>query len=359
MRDERFVRLNWIMVVAIVIVSLAVILTAWGLVRWAQTRQFDIRDKVFLITGGSRGLGLVIAREVCDQCGKVALLARDMEELTRAEEDLIERRGEVLAIACDLQERAHIEAAVRRTIEYFGRIDVLINNAGIIQVGPLDHMKRGDFEQSLGLHFWAPYELTMQVVSHMRKQGGGRIVNISSIGGKVAVPHLAPYNVGKFALTGFSDALRAELAAEDIHVTTVGPGLMRTGSHMNAQFKGDHDAEFAWFSTASGMPLISMQAERAARKILAACRRGQSSLTLTFAARLAIAGNAVAPNLTAFFMKLVSRFLPQRVAESGDELRTGWESRGRGPDSPAPAAAEFADGAVEENNEAISRETVG
>jgi short-subunit dehydrogenase len=344
------------MIITILIASVAVIVVAWALVRWARTRRFDIRDKVFLITGGSRGLGLVIAREVCDQCGKVALLARDMEELTRAEEDLMERRGEVLAIACDLQQRAHIEAAVRRTIEYFGRIDVLINNAGIIQVGPLGHMKREDFEQSLGLHFWAPYELTMQVVPEMRKQGGGRIVNISSIGGKIAVPHLAPYSAGKFALTGFSDAARAELAADNIHVTTVAPGLMRTGSHMNAQFKGDHDAEFAWFSAANGMPLISIQANRAARKILAACRRGQSSLTLTFAAWVAIAGNAIAPNLTAFIMKLVARFLPERVAESGDELRTGWESRGHEHHPPQWSSA-AADGAVDQNNETVSHET--
>ena len=344
------------MVIATLIVSLAIIAIVWGLVRWTQTKRFEIRDKVFLITGGSRGLGLVIAREVCDQCGKVALLARDMEELTRAEDDLIERRGEVLAIACDLRERAHIEAAVRRTIEYFGRIDVLINNAGVIQVGPLGHMNRTDFQQSLALHFWAPYELTMQVVPHMRKQGGGRIVNISSIGGKVAVPHLAAYSAGKFALTGFSDAVRTELAGDNIHVTTVAPGLMRTGSHMNAQFKGDHDAEFAWFSTANGMPLISINAERAARKIVAACRRGQSSLILTFAARVMIAGNALAPNLSAVIMKMVAKVLPQRVAASGDELRTGWESRS----GVSPArTARLADGAVEENNEAVSHETVG
>src|SRR4029077_12659157 len=110
--------------------------------------------------------------------------------------------------------------------------------------------------------------------------------------------HLSPYCVGKFALTGFSDSVRAELARDKIYVTTVCPGLMRTGSHVNAQFKGDHDAEFAWFAAASGLPFISMSAERAARKIVAAFRRGQSSLTLTLAANFAIAGNAAAPNLT-------------------------------------------------------------
>src|SRR5262249_57414395 len=165
-------------------------------------------------------------------------------------------------------------------------------NAGIIEVGPFDHMNREDFDRAMQLHFWAPYELVSQVVPEMRVWGGGRIVNISSIGGKVAVPHLAPYSVSKFALTGFSDAIRAELAGDNIHVTTVAPGMMRTGSHVNAKFKGKHDIEFAWFSASAGAPLISMNADRAARKILAACRRGQPSLALPFPAAGAILGNA-------------------------------------------------------------------
>ncbi|HEY4282201.1 MAG TPA: SDR family oxidoreductase [Chthoniobacterales bacterium] len=338
--------INFIFIAAVGIIAI------WLLIRVVRTRRFAVRDKVFLITGGSRGLGLVLAREVCNRGGKVVVLARNMEELTRAEEDLEDRGGEVLAIACDLQERAHIEAAVRRTIERFGRIDVLINNAGVIQVGPFDHMQREDFEQSLGLHFWAPYELVMQVVPHMKTQGGGRIVNISSIGGKMAVPHMSPYSAGKFALTGFSDSIRAELARDQIQVTTVAPGLMRTGSHVHAQFKGEHEAEFAWFASSSGLPLISMNAERAARKILGACRRGQASLTLTFAARLGIAGNAIAPNLTGSIMKAVNRFLPQPTASSGDELRAGWQSRSS--HSPPRWLSGLADAEIGRNNETPS-----
>src|SRR5205085_3523482 len=216
-----------------------------------------------------------------------------------------------------------IEAAVRGTRERFGRVDAVINNVGIIQVGPFDHMQRSDFEQAMGLYFWAPYELAMQVIPHMRRQGEGRIVNISSIGGKVAVPHLAPYCAGKFALTGFSDAIRAELARDNIHVTTVAPGMMRTGSHVNAKFKGKHDEEFAWFAFSAGAPLISMNADRAARKILAASRRGQPSLTLTFAARSAVLGNALFPNLTGYVMKLANRLLPGTGKKEGDHARAG------------------------------------
>src|SRR4029078_2688692 len=157
---------------------------------------------------------------------------------------------------------------------------------------------------------WAPYELISLIVPEMRLWGGGRIVNVTSVGGKIAIPHFAPYSASKFALTGFSDAIRAELARDNIQVTTVAPGLMRTGSHVNAKFKGKHDAEFAWFSAGAGAPLISMDADRAARKIIAAFRRGQPSLTLTFGARGAIAGNALFPNLTGYAIKTVTHVSP-------------------------------------------------
>ena len=295
---------------------------AWLTARAIRTARYSLRDKVAVITGGSRGLGLVLARHICAQGGSVALIARDPDELARAKADLAPG-GAVLTIQCDLLDASQIEAAVRQIIDRFGKIDILINNAGIIEVGPLEHMTREDFERAMRLHFWAPYELVSQIVPEMRTWGGGRIVNISSIGGKVAVPHLAPYSVSKFALTGFSDAIRAELARDNIHVTTVAPGMMRTGSHVNAKFKGKHDIEFAWFAASAGAPLISMNADRAARKILAACRRGQPSLTLTFAARGAIFGNALFPNLTGYVMQLVNRFLPEPASAEGNELRAG------------------------------------
>ena len=90
----------------------------------------------------------------------------------------------------------------------------------------------------------------------MKRRGGGRIINIASIGGKIAVPHLLPYVASKFALVGLSEGLRAELARDRIYVTTVSPGLMRTGSHLNALFKGQHKKEFALFSVANASPLF-------------------------------------------------------------------------------------------------------
>jgi NAD(P)-dependent dehydrogenase (short-subunit alcohol dehydrogenase family) len=303
---------------------------AWAIARAARSR-FSFADKIVVITGGSRGLGLVIARQLVKEHARLALLARDPDELASARSDLEAHGGDILTLTCDLTDPAQISAAAEKILTHFGGVDVLINNAGVIEVGPLEHMRREDFERSLAIHFWAARDLTMRLVPEMRNRGGGRIVNISSIGGKIAAPHLAPYTAGKFALTGFSDSIRAELAASGIYVTTVAPGLMRTGSHLNARFKGDHRAEFAWFSFANGLPLISISAERAAAKIIAACRRGQPSLTLTFAARTAIAANAIAPNLTGYAIKTVNQFLPRPTQDGGDELRTGWESRGRMP----------------------------
>src|SRR5436309_7915723 len=328
----------------------ALLLCAWIITRLIRTARYPLREKVVLITGGSRGLGLVLARYICAHGGNVALIARDHEELARAKADLSPRGGEVLTIECDLLDTGQIQAAVRRVIDRFGKIDILINNAGIIEVGPLEHLTPEDFNRAMRLHFWAPYELISQIVPEMRVWGGGRIINISSIGGKVAVPHLASYCASKFALTGFSDAIRAEFARDNIHVTTVAPGTMRTGSHVNAKFKGRHANEFAWFAASAGAPLISMSADRAARKILAACRRGQPSVTLTFAARAAILGNALCPNLTGYLMKFVNRLLPEAGDEEGNRSRAGSEVRRLIPDW----LTRTADKATARNNETKS-----
>src|SRR5438309_7569285 len=330
-----------------VLVAVASLFFAWVVSRLVRTARYSLRDKAALITGGSRGLGLVLARHICARGGNVALIARDPEELGRAKADLAPHGGVVLTIECDLLDVEQIRSAVRRIIDRFDKIDILINNAGIIEVGPLEHITPDDFERAMRLHFWAPLELISQVVPEMRTWGGGRIVNISSIGGKVAVPHMASYSASKFALTGLSDAVRAELARDNIHVTTVAPGMMRTGSHVNAKFKGKHDKEFAWFAASAGAPLLSMNANRAARKILAACRRGQPSLTLTFAARGAILGNALFPNLTGYIMKLASRCLPGTGKKEGDQSRSGAQLRRLTP----KWLTHLADTATARNNE--------
>src|SRR5207248_3538573 len=120
----------------------------------------------------------------------------------------------------------------------------------------------------------------------MRRGGrGGRIANVTSIGGKVAVPHLLPYACAKFAAVAYSEGLRAELAGEGIAVTTIVPGLMRTGSFLHASFRGDTEREYALFSLLANAPLASMDAERAARRIVRATRLGEAEVVPTVPAR--------------------------------------------------------------------------
>jgi NAD(P)-dependent dehydrogenase (short-subunit alcohol dehydrogenase family) len=295
------------------------------LISRATRRTYSFAKKVVLITGGSRGLGLALARQFCAEGARIALLARDPVELASAREELVQRGGEVLTISCDLLDREQIEAAVEQVAEHFGGLDVVINNAGIIDVGPLEHMRREDFQRAMNLHFWAPFDLIMQALPHLRRRGGGRIVNIASIGGRMAVPHLAPYCASKFALVGLSDALRAELARDRIHVTTVTPGLMRTGSQGNAKFKGDHQAEYTWFSLSTALPFASIKAERAAAQIISACQRGLPSLAIPFTARATILGSALFPNIAGSALKVINAILPAPTGPDGDASRSGWE----------------------------------
>jgi short-subunit dehydrogenase len=257
------------------------------------------------------------------------LCARDADELAIAAEELRKRTSFVATYPCDLSQANEITALFQRIRREVGSVDVLINNAGIIEVGPVETMNLDDYEHAMSVHFWAPLICTELVLPDMRRRGEGRIVNISSIGGEIGVPHMAPYSASKFALNGLSQALRAELAKDGIYVTTVCPGLMRTGSPRNAMFKGQHRAEYAWFSIAGGMPLISMNADRAAKQIISACRYGRAKVTLSLLAKLAVVANALAPELTADVNSLAASLLPARggigrAAVMGHESESSW-----------------------------------
>jgi NAD(P)-dependent dehydrogenase (short-subunit alcohol dehydrogenase family) len=335
------------------IASAAGLGAAWLAMRLARARlaiSFD--DRVVVITGGSRGLGLEIARRLADEGAHLALLARDAGELDRARDELTGRgRGSVATFQCDVRRRSDVRAAVDAILDRFRRVDALINDAGIIQVGPLEHMTEEDFENAMATHFWGPLHMMLELLPSMRHQCFGRIVNIASIGGKVAVPHLAPYSASKFALTGLSDAVRAEVARYGIRVTTVAPGLMRTGSPINAQFKGRHDAEFTWFRAASSVPGLTIGAARAAARIVEACRHGDPALTLTAPAALLAVGNTVAPASVARAMMVVSRLLPEATSDpEGNRVRCGRDTLAA-RSTPSIAAA-LTDRAAAANNEA-------
>jgi len=284
-------------------------LSAWAVTRKTKPK-FDFENKVVLITGGSRGLGLVLAREFAAEGAKLAICARNRDELAIAKYDLESLGAEVFDVVCDVRIQSEVRKMIEQICNHYGRIDVLINNAGVIQVGPLEVQTQKDFEDAMAIHFWAPFYTMNAVLPKMREHGAGRIVNIASIGGKLAVPHLAPYCASKFALVGLSSAMRVELVKENIFVTTVCPGLMRTGSHVNAVFKGQNKKEFAWFSIGNALPVSSISAESAAQQIIEACRAGRAEIIVSPQAQIAAKANAIFPELTAEITAFVNQILP-------------------------------------------------
>jgi NAD(P)-dependent dehydrogenase (short-subunit alcohol dehydrogenase family) len=273
-------------------------------------RKWDLQGRTVLVTGGSRGLGFLVARELLREGARVAICARDADTLARAQRQLEGDGGPVVAIPSDVAVREDIECVVGRVTEELGSIDVLINNAGTITVGPLNTMRFADFHDAINTNLWGALHAILAVLPDIRRRHAGRIVNIASIGGKLAVPHLLPYSASKFALVGLSEGLHAELARDGIQVTTICPGLMRTGSPRHAFFKGRYRAEYAWFSISDSLPLVSMNAPRAARQIVDALRWGEAGRVLGVPAKLGAMAHALFPGMTTALLALVNRALP-------------------------------------------------
>jgi len=326
---------------------------AW--LTWRSYRSlygYDFQGKNVLVTGGSRGLGLVLAREFIAEGANVAICARDAGELERAFEDLAGRGGRVVTVPCDLAVPEQVNEMVAVVERRLGPIDVLVNNAGIIGIGPVEHMTLDDFHTAMAGNFYSALHCTLAVVPRMRGRHRGRIVNITSIGGKVSIPHLVPYSASKFALVGLSEGLRAELARDGVVVTTVVPGLMRTGSPRQAEVKGQVRKELAWFSISDAVPLVSIGAERAARTILRAVRRGDAEVILSLPAKLGVWVHGVLPGLTSDLLAMTNLVLPS----PGGAGSRGVPAKAIVP-PPAPRALTFLnDRAAERNNEIAPQE---
>ena len=282
-----------------------------GRALWKRVRAVPgFAGKVVVITGGSRGLGFAMAQEFAVRGAKLVICGRDQETLHEAETRLAGMGAPVLAVPCDVSDKSQAAHLIREATDRFGGVDVLVNNAGTIAVGPIEAQTLADFRMAMDTMFWGTVYSTLAVLPQMIRRGDGRVVNITSIGGKVAVPHLVPYCCAKFAAMGFSEALRAELGKNRIKVTTVVPGLMRTGSHANAIFKGDHEKEYSWFSLAATLPVSAMDAHRAARRIVDAAARGAAEVILTPQAKLLALAHGIAPGSVADMLGLANRVLP-------------------------------------------------
>lgn len=271
---------------------------------------YDFSGKTVLITGGSRGLGLVMARQLAKEGARLVLCARDEFELEDARMELAGKGAEVLVQKCDVTSQQQVDDMITNVLNEFGPIDVVINNAGIISAGPVTEMTVQEFEEAMNTHFWGPLYTTLAVLPSMKARGEGRILNIASIGGKISVPHLVPYSASKFALVGLSEGLRAELQKYNIIVTTANPGLMRTGSPRHAIMKGQHKQEYALFKIMDSSPLTSISAEASAKQILDALRHGDAEVTTTMPAKFGELLHGISPGLMTSIFGLVNSVLP-------------------------------------------------
>jgi short-subunit dehydrogenase len=261
--------------------------------------------------------------------------------LERARQTIEHQTGaSVMTIVCDVSHRDQVESTVQKIQNHFGSIDVLVNNAGVIAVGPIENQTIDDFQEAMKVNFWSQVYSTLAVLPAMRESGDGRIVNITSVGGKVSVPHLLPYCCSKFAAVAFSEGLRAELAKTGVKVVTVAPGLMRTGSHINAEFKGKHSQEFTWFSLSGNNPLTSISVARAAKQIADATVTGRAELIISWQAELLARFHGLAPGLTTEILGLVNRTLPS--AGESEEKRKGRDSHTTLTKSPLTALGQIA-----------------
>jgi short-subunit dehydrogenase len=276
----------------------------------ARHQRGKLAGQVVVITGGSRGFGLALAREFARLNCRIALCARDSAELRRAQDSFAGTRCEVITVTCDITDRAAVATMVDTVVQHYGHIDILINNAGEIMVSPFENLQLADFERAMAVMFWGTVYSTLAVLPAMTARGQGRIVNVTSIGGKVTVPHLMSYSCAKAAAVAFSEGLRNEVRQFGVHVTTIIPGLMRTGSHVNAYFKGHHVEEAAWFGAAASLPLLSLSAEHAARLAVKAVCNGKAEAVLGLPARILSQAQTLLPGLTSDLLRFSNSFLP-------------------------------------------------
>lgn len=187
-----------------------------------------LEGKVALVTGGNRGIGRGIAMTLAKEGADVAVAARDYTKSQEVAEEIKKLGRRAIAVQTDVTQWDQVQAMVKQSIDELGKIDICVNNAGAISVAPVEELKEEDFDHVINVNVKGVFLCCKAVIPHMKQQGGGKIINTGSIGGKTGFPTLAHYNASKFAVHGFTNALAKELAKDNITVNAICPGIVRT-----------------------------------------------------------------------------------------------------------------------------------
>jgi NAD(P)-dependent dehydrogenase (short-subunit alcohol dehydrogenase family) len=279
-----------------------------------RRRRIPLEGCVALITGGGRGLGLAITRALVQQGCRVAICGRDEDVIAASVATLREAGADAMGEACDASDPVAVNAFVQRVLGHFGRLDILVNNAGQCFVGPAAELQAADMERALRNIFWVHYHPTMAVLPHMRAQGFGRIANITSIGGKLPIPHQVAYVAGKYAATGWSQTLALELSREGIRVSTITPPPLKNGAPLHVHYNGQLDGEFRWFARTLTSRWTAISAQRTASVVVDALRHGDAERAVAPSTWLFTRLFGALPNAFSRLLAAVERRLPAAAA---------------------------------------------
>lgn len=196
-----------------------------------------------LITGASEGIGKATALLFANKGYDVVLAARHAESLATVAQEIQSLGRQAFAVPTDFRDFEQVNTLVHKALDYYGSIDVLVNNAGIYISGPIEHISLSDWHQVIDLNFWGYVHTIQALLPHFLERKTGTIVNVGSIGGKVPTPYLTPYCASKFAVAGMTEAMHAELAPKGIQVCAVHPNLIKSNFLKRAIFRGKDEQE--------------------------------------------------------------------------------------------------------------------
>jgi NAD(P)-dependent dehydrogenase (short-subunit alcohol dehydrogenase family) len=247
--------------------------------------QRTLTGKVAIVTGASSGIGEATVLELASRGASVVAAARSVEKL----EDLARRAAAsgVLVVEADVADRGSVKAMVGRTVEKFGRLDVLVNNAGLGLSGRVAELRPEDLRYVFEVNTIGPLNCVQAALPHMGE--GGRIINVSSVVGKRAIPKVGGYCSTKFALNALSDSLRVEVADRGVSVTSVYPGTTRTSFRDNSRRTKDEKR---------GWRPKGVTPEKVAKRIAVAAEKEPRDVYVTASDRLFVAGVTLFPGLT-------------------------------------------------------------
>ena len=245
-----------------------------------------LKGKVVIVTGASSGIGEATAHALARGGAVVVLASRTEEKLRFLEREISTGGGQALAVKTDVADEVSVREMVERAVAEFGSLDILVNNAGLGLSGRVEDLRAGDFRYLFEVNLVGPLLCIQAALPHMRR--GGRIVNVSSVVGKRAIPKVGGYCASKFALNAISDALRVEVAGRGISVTTVYPGTTRTAFRENSRRTK---------SEKRGWRPKGVTPERVAERITRAAEKGGRDVYVTIPDRLFVTGTMLAPGL--------------------------------------------------------------